>query len=99
MSYQVTLESNAEGMAPLRGFAYAMSLSCPVAGGKTDFSTLNVLVNAATQSPTDVTLCLKVVKDAKTGGTSGLLTGFRLLPQGKRLLPSRRNMWTHAKNP
>ena len=86
MSYQVTLESNAEGMAPLRGFAYAMSLSCPVAGGKTDFSTLNVLVNAATQSPTDVTLCLKVVKDAKTGGTSGLLTGFRLLPQGKRLL-------------
>lgn len=48
---KVTLEANTESMAPLRGFAYAMSLSAPV--GKEDFLTIHRVINAKTQSPTD----------------------------------------------
>ena len=72
-------------MAPLRGFVYAMSLSWPFATGREDFGVLHVVVNARSQSPTDVISSLKLVKDA-VPATKGLLTGFRLIPQGKKLV-------------
>ena len=63
-------------MAPLRGFVYAMSLSWPFATGREDFGVLHVVVNARSQSPTDVISSLKLVKDA-VPATKGLLTGFQ----------------------
>ena len=82
---QVSLESSNESMAPLRGFIYAMSLSFPVTHAKLHFGTLNMIVNAMSQSPTDVVASLQVLKDAKAGGDQGLLIGFRLIPQGKKI--------------
>lgn len=62
-----------------------MSLSWPFATGREDFGVLHVVVNARSQSPTDVISSLKLVKDA-VPATKGLLTGFRLIPQGKKLV-------------
>lgn len=82
---EVTIEADQVCMAPLRGFVYTMSLSYPVSDGRDDFGILNKLVNATAQSPTVLTPIFQRVRDAKPA-SSGLLAGFRMIPQGKKLM-------------
>ena len=83
--YQVSIETTNEAMQPLRGFVVTLSVGMPTAQGKDDFKILAKIVNPGTNNPVDVMEAIKIVTDAKPA-SRGMLAGFRMIPQGKKLV-------------